>query len=60
MIRKEAIEWLEDLKISIQNEIVGYEGGEREQKRIEALEVAIAVLKGKERARQSLKNKEER
>ena len=41
------IEILEDLIISIQNEIVGYEPCGREKDRIEALEKAIEVLKEK-------------
>jgi hypothetical protein len=38
---------LEDLKISIQNEIVGFEPCGREKDRIEALETAIEALKAK-------------
>ena len=39
------IEVLEDLKISVQNEVVGFEPCGREKDRIEALEKAIEVLK---------------
>ena len=41
------IEILEDLIISIQNEIVGFEPCGREKNRIEALEKAIETLKEK-------------
>jgi hypothetical protein len=39
------IDILEDLKISVQNEIVGYEPCDREKDRIDALEKAIEILK---------------
>jgi hypothetical protein len=38
---------LEDLKISVQNEVVGFEPCGREKDRIEALEKAIEILKEK-------------
>jgi len=38
---------LEDLKISVQNEVVGFEPCGREKDRIEALDKAIEVLKEK-------------
>lgn len=47
MSRSEAIDWLEDLKKSVQNEITGREGSERERKRIEALEVAVRMVRGR-------------
>jgi hypothetical protein len=47
MGRSEAVDWLDDLKKSVQNEITGTEGGERERKRIEALEVAVRMVRGR-------------
>ena len=41
------IEVLEDLIISIENEIVGYEPCGREQQRLESLKFAIEALRGK-------------
>jgi hypothetical protein len=38
---------LEDLKMSVQNEVVGYEPSGREKDRIDALEKAIETLKEK-------------
>jgi len=42
-----AIDVLEDLKISIMNEVVGFEPCGREKDRIDALEKAIEALKEK-------------
>lgn len=39
------IDVLEDLKISVSNEIVGFEPCEREKDRLEALTLAIEILK---------------